>query len=135
MPSIALVNTPECPCPGTHGAACREFLAGWDGYEVSEATRQEECDGKDWLLLSNHRVDWNFLDGLATRNPNTIFILWYYHAVLDRIPFRKYILTGEQFVDPPTLPIHVEAYAKMSAKPNYLPLLLRANEPPELVGT
>lgn len=135
MPSIALVNTSECPCPGTHGAACREFLAGWDGFAISEARILEECVGKDWLLLSNHRIDWPFLDALATQNPNTIFVLWCYHDVIDRIPFKRWILCGEQYVDPPRLAGHASAYAKMVAIPNYHPLLLRANEAPDCVGT
>ena len=135
MPSIALVNCPESPCPWTHGAACREFLEGWEGYEVSEAKTLAECAGKDWLLLSNHRIDWQFLDTLAAQNPNTIFILWFYHSVLDRIPFRKWILTGEQYVNPPTLPEHSSLHAKALQIPNYWPLWLRANEDPARIGT
>ncbi len=136
-PSIALVNTPECPCPWTHGAACREFLQGWEdhGFTVHEATSPQECNNHTWLLLSNHKVDWTFLDALATTNPNTIFILWCYHAHLDRIPFKKWILTGEQYVDPPTLKGHQDAHAKALAIPNYHPLWLRANEAPDRVGT
>jgi hypothetical protein len=135
MPSIALVNTIECPCPWTHGAACREFLEGWDGFTVSEALTLTECAGKNWLLLSNHRIDWVFLDTLAAQNPNTIFILWSYHDHIHRIPFKFWVLTGEQYVNPPTLPGHAMAYAKMQSIPNYHPLLLRANEEPNRVGT
>jgi hypothetical protein len=133
--SIALVNTPECPCPWTHGAACREFLEGWVdyGFSVGEAKTLEECKGHTWLLLSNHRVDWPFLDTLANQNPNTIFLLWCYHEHIQRIPFQRWILTGEQYVDPPTLPGHIQAHAK-AAIPNYHPLWLRANISPEEIG-
>lgn len=36
MKTIALVNTNECPCPGTHNRACLEFLEGFIdfGYNV-----------------------------------------------------------------------------------------------------
>lgn len=134
MPSIALVNTAECPCPWTHGAACREFLEGWDGYELSEAKTLSECANKDWLLLSNHKLDWDFLDALAIQNPDTIFLLWCYHDHLSRIPFKRWILTGEQYVDPPTLSGHVAAHAKALQILNYHPLWLRANEDPIHVG-
>jgi hypothetical protein len=87
------------------------------------------------LLLSNHRIDWAFLDALASQNPNTIFILWCYHPYLDRIPFRKWILTGEQYVDPPTLPGNIAAHQNALQISNYHPLWLRANEYPAKVGT
>lgn len=137
MPSIALVNTAACPCPWTHGAACREFLAGWraHGFSVGEATTLEECKGHTWLLLSNHKVDWTFLDALAAQNPTTIFLLWFYHSHVHRIPFKRWILTGEHYVDPPTLPMHAGLHRTALAIPNYHPLWLRANEDPALVGT
>ncbi len=136
--SIALVDTPQCPCPWTHGVACREFLDGWrdHGFQVGEALSLQECAPYDWLLLSNHNVDWRFLDALAAQNPNTIFILWSYHNHVDRIPFKKWILTGEQYVEPPTLPGHIATHAIALQLPqqNYHPLWLRANEAPHQIG-
>ncbi len=137
MPTIALVNTPESPCPGTHGAACREFLEGWEsfGFSVGEATTLQECQGYSWLLLSNHGMDWDFLHRLAEQNPETIFICWCWHDFITRVPFKRWILTGEQYVDPPTLAGHVAAHAKALAIPNYQPLLLRVPEDPTRIGT
>jgi hypothetical protein len=134
--SIALVNAPESPCPWTHGAACREFLEGWvdHGFRVGEAATLQECQGYTWLLLSNHNMNWSFLTALANQNPNTIFLLWCYHNHIDRIPFKRWILTGEQYVDPPTLPGHIQAHANALAIPNYHPLWLRANEAPTDIG-
>ncbi len=129
------MNTPESPCPGTHWAACKEFLEGWEGYEVGEANTLEACRGHTWLLLSNHGMDWDFLHRLAVQNPDTIFICWCWHDVIDRVPFKKWILTGEQYVDPPTLPAHVAAHAKALKIPNYQPLLLRVPEDPRRIGT
>ncbi len=137
MSSIALVNTPESPCPWTHNAACKEFLEGWRdfGYAVSEARSLDDCVGKSVLLLSNHNIDWNYLRRMNELNPDAVYILWCYFNQVDNIPFRKYILTGEHYVHPPTLSTHIPAYTIACSVNNYVPLMLRANESPATIGT
>ncbi len=136
MYSIALVNTPESPCPGTHNAACMEFLEGWRdfGYAVSEARSLDDIFGKSVLLLSNHNIDWNYLQRMNELNPDAVYILWFYFDHIHKIPFRKYILTSEHYVHPPTLPVYLPWYAIASSVNNYVPLMLRANESPTAIG-
>ncbi len=137
MKQIALVNTPESPCPYTHNAACMEFIQGFHdfGYETSKVTRLEECAGKDILLLSNHAIHMDYLHKMNSINPDAVYLLWFYFDVIDKIPFRKYILTGEQYYSPPKLPEHLRIYNIGIQHKNYQPLLLRANESPEKIGT
>lgn len=134
--SIALVNTPESPCPWTHNAACNEFIAGWQdfGYTASEARRLDECVDKSVLLLSCHAIDWNYLKKMNDANPDAVYILWFYFDHIDKIPFRKYVLTGEHYVHPPTLPAHKHWYDIAMSVPNYVPLMLRANISPSVIG-
>jgi hypothetical protein len=137
MYSIALVNTPESPCPGTHNAACNEFMEGWRdfGYAVSEAHNLDECVGKTVLLLSSHAIDWNYLRRMNDVNPDAVYILWFYFDHIDKIPFRKYILTGEHYVHPPALPAHKHWYDIAMSAHNYVPFMLRANIAPSHIGT
>jgi hypothetical protein len=136
MYSIALVNTPESPCPWTHNAACMEFLDGWRdfGYTVSEAKSLDDCVGKSVLLLSNHGIDWNYLQRMNELNPDAVYILWFYFEHIDKIPFRKFILTGEHYVHPPTLHTHIPLYDISRSVKNYVPLMLRANDSPAAIG-
>lgn len=136
MRTIALVNTPECPCPGTHNAACMEFLEGFTsfGFTVGEALTIDACIGNDILLLSSHVVSKTFLDRLNDVCPNSIFILWYYHNYKDIIPFKKFIVTGEQFYKEPRLESHKKFHTYNISIPNFVPLLLRANEDPDRIG-
>ena len=129
MYSIALVNTSESPCPGTHNAACMEFLEGWRdfGYVVSEAKTLDDCVGKNVLLLSNHAINWDYLQQMNQLNPDAVYILWFYFDHIHKIPFRKYILTGEHYVHPPTLPAHKYWYDIAMSVKNYVPFMLRAN--------
>lgn len=136
MKTIALVNTPECPCPGTHNAACMEFLEGFTsfGFTAGEALTIDQCCGKDILLLSSHVVSKTFLDRLNDVCPTAIYILWYYHNYKDIIPFKHFIITGEQFYKVPRMPNHKKFHDYNISIPNFVPLLLRANEEPDRIG-
>jgi hypothetical protein len=137
MPTVVLVNTPESPCPGTHHAATWECIQGFRplGYDVKEANSLLDCANADVLFLSNHRIDLAFLHSLHALNPLGLYILWSFQDYADRIPFTRYILVGEHYVDPPTLPGHCAAYAILRKTGRYMPLYLRANEDPALIGT
>jgi spore maturation protein CgeB len=137
MKTIALVNTEECPCYGTHNPACMEFIQGFRdfGYETSEVKILEDCKGKDILVLSSHKIDWNHLNIMNEIAPDAVYILWFYFEYLDKIPFKKYIITGEQYYYPPKLEGHLKLYNIGMSIRNYQPLLLRANEAPEKIGT
>lgn len=134
---VGLVNTPECPCLGTHYPACMEFLEGFAdfGYDAIACNTLELCRDIDILLLSSHKINISFLNSLNALNPNAIYILWYYHNVISQIPFKKYILTGEYFHKEPRLDSHKHYHRISTSIPNFVPLMLRANEAPEKIGT
>lgn len=137
MKSIGLLNILDCPCPGTHYAACMEFIEGFTeyGYTHSCITNINDCKDKDIILLSNHKVSADTLNKINSINPDAVYILWYYHYYLDIIPFKKFILTGEQYYYPPKLQSHLKYHEINQSVNNYIPLCLRANESPSKVGT
>ena len=136
---VGLLKTAESPSPGTHRAACLEFIEGFRayGYETVEATTWEGALGCSILLLSNHRVDLEYLGRLGVALPDCLFILWSFFDVLDRIPFKRWILTSEQYVRPPTMAGHLANYERALAlgPARYIPLGLRANEDPTAIGS
>jgi spore maturation protein CgeB len=138
MKTITVVNTPELTCVGTHNAACNEFLQGFVdyGFTVSEANTLDACVNKTILLISgNPHESKPYLDTLNRLSPDTIYILWYYHEVINTIPFKKFIITGEHFLHPPRVPMHVNFNNIATHIENFVPLLLRANESPSNIGT
>ena len=137
VPIATLVNTTESPCPGTHGAACMEFLEGFTshGYTIRQAHNLSDCTDSRILLLSNHNIDWDFLHRLNMLCPDALFILWFFHPHIMHLPFKYWILTGEHYYEPPTLQTHLPAHQIASSIPNFVPLQLRVNEAPERIGT
>jgi hypothetical protein len=132
-----LLNTRESPCPGTHYAACTEFLDGFSayGFEPGVARSLEEASGAEILLLSSHRVSIPYLQILNQYAPNAVYILWFYFDHIQALPFKRYILTSEYWHHPPTIQPHLRWYNMLPSLPNYVPLLLRANEDPAKIGT
>jgi hypothetical protein len=114
-----------------------EFLNGFTdyGFKVSEAKTLEDCRGKTILLLSNHRVDYRYLNSIKETNPDAVYILWYYHDHLSSIPFKKFILTGEYFFHTPRTASHIRFDSINKSILNFVPLMLRANESPRTIGT
>jgi len=135
--TVALVNTPESPCPYTHNAACMEFLNGFTeyGFRVSEAKTLEDCRDKTILLFSSHRVDLGYLKSVNTVNSDAIYILWYYHDHLSSIPFKKFILTGEYFFHTPRTASHLRFDRINKSIANFVPLMFRANDSPGTIGS
>jgi hypothetical protein len=136
MAVISLLNSPECPCPGTHYAACMEFIEGFTefGFAMKESNSIEECKGINIILLSNHKINIEYLKRLNSVNPTAVYILWYYHNVFHEIPFKYFILTGEHFIYPPKIPEHIEYHRLNESISNFIPLYLRANEAPKNIG-
>ena len=137
MKKVAVVNIPECPTLATHYPACMEFIEGFTsfGYTTSSVTTLQECSDKDILVLSDHRINIPFLHEINKCNPNAVYILWCYHRILDKIPFKKYILTGEYFHRTPRMAGHIQFDIINKQCGRFVPLMLLANEDPEKIGT
>jgi hypothetical protein len=114
-----------------------EFLNGFTdfGYTVSCATTLDACKDKDILLLSDHNIDFDFLHRLNALNPNAVYLLWFYHNLIDRIPFKKFIITGEYYHYTPRVEYQRSLDAINKRINNSVPLMLRADEAPEKIGT
>ena len=137
MKTIAVVNTPESPSLWTLLPALLEFIEGFTsyGYTTSCAMTLEDCANKDILLLSDHKIDFNYLTKLNNLNPDAVYILWCYHNVIDKIPFKKYILTGEYFYKTPRMNGHRNCDKIYKECGRFVPQMLLANEDPSLIGT
>ena len=136
MVIITLLNSQECPCPGTHNAACMEFIEGFTefGFVTKESNNIEDCKGVNIIILSSHVINVDYLKLLNSANPTAVYILWYYHTVFHEIPFKYFILTGEHFIHPPKMPEHIAYHTLNISIPNFVPLYLRANEAPKNIG-
>jgi hypothetical protein len=137
MKHFAFINAEGCQCLWTFYAVCKEFMNGFVdfGYSVSEAKTLEDCKNKDILLLSNQNINTEFLIKLNKINPNATYILWFYHSLIDKIPFKKYILTSEYFYKTPRTETHRIVHEINKSIPNFVPLMLRSNEDPLKIGT
>lgn len=67
---------------------------------------------------------------LATLCPNSIVIAWYWTDSLYR-PFPRMLFTGEHYVYRERATPALQAYM---LRPDFVPLLLRANDPPDRIG-
>lgn len=78
--------------------------------------------------IHNQRV---YID-MAQRCPDSIFICWYWNRQPAFEPFKKMILTGEFNL----INDHIDNNRrKYFNSPNFVPLLLRANDSPSVIGT
>lgn len=130
-----LLNTQSSPCPGTHNAACNEFLNGFKyfGYIVSECNNIDNIIENEYtiILMSNHKIIDTYLSMLSEKFENCIFILWCYYGI--QIPFKKYINTFSYFFEL-TETNKILYYNNLSNK-NFQELRLLANEKHENIGT
>ena len=137
MKQVAFVNIDQCSCEWTLLAVFKEFINGFTDfqYSISEASTINDCKDKDILILSNQNVTIEALHKLNEINPNAVYILWFYHSLFDKIPFKKFILTSEYFHKVPRTESHRLIHELNISIPNFVPLMLRANEDPDKIGT
>jgi glycosyltransferase involved in cell wall biosynthesis len=69
---------------------------------------------------------------IANKCPNTVFICWYWCIDPYFIPFEKIIFTGEYYLSYENIGTEKIFYFYL---PKYVPLKLRANDSPCLIGT
>jgi spore maturation protein CgeB len=140
-----LLNSPELPTPGTHYFTSSKFMSGFKyyGYETREANQLNDIEDGSIVLISNHGIKhpeissengWNALNILALNYPNCIFICWFFHSFYEKIPFKKFILTGEHFHQKPTTQEHIECWELQKKINNYVPLTFASNLLPDTVG-
>lgn len=69
---------------------------------------------------------------IANKCPNSIFICWYWSNPHYLAPFKNIIFTGEYNLINDYIDENRKKYFNL---PNYVPLRLRANDPPKLIGS
>lgn len=142
MKNYYLMNSPELPTPGTHYYTTNKFSNGFKkhGYNVTEANTLDTVTDNSIVLLSDHGISNNnelafqSLEYLANKFPNTIFICWFYHKYYNKIPFSKFIITGEHFHKRPVLEQHIFCWNLQNVIHNYVPLTFSSPLYPEDIG-
>lgn len=108
-----------------------------DGCAVRRVTRWEEVEDGGLIFLDDaggRYRDPSFQphhERLATMCPKSVMICWYWMDTTYR-PFQQMLVTGEHHIHRRQISPEKQAYM---LRPDFVPLLLRANEPPERVGT
>lgn len=130
---VYLVDTKEFPVLGTHRFTSKKLLDGFEhlGHEVKEITVFDMEDDEDNIfIMSNHcyirhdkHVIESRLEELSKKYIKSTFILWFYHtlAAANKIPFKRWILTGECFYDQPKSVEHMGYYDYQNTIKNYVP--------------
>ncbi len=148
---IALVNTLDFPCPGSHLLHARKLLSslssqGLSYQEISENDSAQllELGEGDLVYISNHGLvgdvpsefQLNILEKLAKSGVVPIFWFWHEQAsLLDAIFGSRWILTGEHLRARNVLPTH-EAYSQItSSRNNFVPSRFASALRPDQVGT
>jgi len=141
MSIFYVVDAPELPTSWTHFYTTRKFAEGWRqiGYNVKIAKSLDDMSDGSVILLSNHGIEHNFwaLEKLAKNYPNSIYIGWFFNEIYYKVPFKKFILTGEHWRNPRSelLQYHAEFDKLAKSINNYVPLTFMSSMPLEMVGS
>lgn len=137
---IFIMDSPELPTPGTHMFTCSKFLSSFTyyGYEAYIVKNLDDIVNGSIVLLSNHGLDntelaFNALKYISTAFPDTTYLCWFYHKYYDKIPFTKFIITGEHFRMKPQLESHICFWDIQEKIKNYVPLTFASPMFPEFV--
>jgi hypothetical protein len=147
MKRIININTPEIPCPGTHRYTatklCRGFQQrGFEFIELNSLDGIEKYNDKDTIFLLSDHFNYiktqNKVYEIGKKLENSFFIAWhfnFYPDLVNNMPFKKYIITGEWYVDPPKSSVmHQMAYNISMSSPNWVPFVFSSSINPDDVG-
>jgi len=115
-----------------------EFAGAFEdyGYKVNIVRNMNELEDGGVILLDD--AAGNYIHNkavyyeIAKRCPNSVFICWYWSKKPYFNPFKNMILTGEYNLINDFIDSDRRDYFGL---PNFVPLRLRANEPPAKIGT
>jgi glycosyltransferase involved in cell wall biosynthesis len=105
-------------------------------WEIKIVNKKEDLEDNGIILASHidKKIDSvDYFVNILTKFTKAIFIGWYWkpHFPLHYL-FKRLIYTSEEKLDP--IPSDIELFKELKNTINYVPLLLRANEPIETVG-
>ncbi len=147
---VALLNSREFPCPGSHLLHTRKFLQTFSGlgYEYLEISnlselRDANLNYDDMIYFSDHglgasgpsAMQISILEEVARIGAVPIFWFWQNKAdLLDEIFNGRWLLTGEHLRAKNVLPSHQEYRDLSAARSNFVPLSFAASLEPTEVG-
>jgi hypothetical protein len=114
----------ECTAAFKDDGCIVKRVTSWEELEDGGLLFLDDAAGRYLELRSQH-------DRIANQCPNSIMIAWYWMDPSYR-PFSRMIVTGELYVYRERTSHEKRSFM---LRPDFVPLMLRANESPELIGT
>ena len=109
---------------GTYNLFAKKYCRGFEqnGYEYCELNNLNNflSEEDDILFVNNNDV--SYLPELYAKYNHSNFILWFFHDYIEKIHFKKWILTGEEFKEYPKLESHKKFYNIQKNLKNYIPI-------------
>ena len=148
MNKFYIINTPSLPILGNFWHTVRKFSSGFSNlnFEILIINNDESFDSindssDNFFFIGNHGLAKDkypkTIDKLKTF-PNTIKIFWVFHDFFFEnkdVNLGKCILTGEDFLKEPLLPIHKKRYDFEKSIDYFVPLTFLSYIPIENIGT
>jgi len=114
----------ECTAAFKDDGCMVRRVSSWEELEDGGLLFMDDAAGHYTELRSHH-------DRIALQCPNSIIIAWYWTDPTYR-PFSRMIVTGELYLHLGSIPQEKKEYM---LRPDFVPLMLRANDAPEKIGT
>jgi len=147
MKKIININTPEIPCPGSHKHTSTKLCKGFEqnGFEYIEiktiADIEKYNSPDNYFLISNHFTtdgDKNSVYSIGSKLEESNFICWHFNAepdILNDLPFKKYIVTGEHYRKEPSYSKgHMDSYKRAMSLKEWVPFFFSSSLHPDDVG-
>jgi hypothetical protein len=144
---IINLNTPEIPCPGSHYYTANKLCDGFkqNGHQFLELNSLSDIekynDENTLILLSDHFHYTNRYDlvyELGVKLDKCVFLAWHFNLnpnLVNNMPFKKYILTGEYYRKPPTSSeTHKYGYEVSLNNEKWVPFIFSSSMNPKDVG-
>jgi hypothetical protein len=141
---IISINTPEIPSPGNFIFTANKFLKGFEynGFEVEEINSLDKIEQynhkSNYFFLSNHLQNKSVIYDIANKLTNCVFICFHFNCerdIRDKIPFRKYIMTGEYYqTAPQSSESHLDVHNFNLSCKNFLPMTFSSSADPKMIG-
>jgi len=136
---IQLLQCPELGPLPVMNCVFQELTAAFVDYQCTIKIVKALTDVEDGGIIflddaaGNYRANRIVYHMLGHKCPNSIFICWYWRDLTFR-PFQRMIYTGEHYFYLHSKANDISDYDYMTHN-DFVPLLLRANDPPSLIGS
>jgi hypothetical protein len=145
--TILLINTRELPCSGTLIYTFKKFCIGFEQNGLNLIEINSLSDGlskynnqETIVLLSNVFSNLSGYQSISDLLPNSNFILFHFTSLITQnliseIPFKKYILTGEHYLNEPKSSIdHLNVHNFNKNCERWIPFIFASSIHPNDVG-